>query len=67
MSFDADDFASAGIDDLLVEQIFSQGQPGFIGLVMFEVLFFHIQADDAGSDKGDIVITRDQGKKFSAA
>ncbi len=30
---DADDFAAAGVDDLLIEQIFLYGEPGFVGFV----------------------------------
>ena len=63
----ADNFSAAGIDDLLVEQVLAHGQPGFIGLVMFEVLLFHVQADDARGDEGDVIVTHDQGKKFSPA
>ena len=63
----ADDFSAAGIDNLLVEQVLAHGQPRFIGLVMFQVLLFHIQADHAGSDKGDVIVTHDQGKKLSPA
>ena len=54
----AHDFSAAGIDDLLVEQVLAHGQPRFIGLVVFQILFFHVQADDAGGDKGDVVVTR---------
>ena len=30
---DADYFSAVGVDDLLVEEIFAYGEPGFIGLV----------------------------------
>ena len=63
----AHDFSAAGIDDLLVEQILAHGQPRFVGLVMFEVLLFHVQADNPGGDKGDVIVTHDQGKKFPPA
>ena len=32
----ADDFAAVGIDDLLIEQIFVDGEPCFIGLIELE-------------------------------
>jgi hypothetical protein len=34
---------------------------------MFEILFFHVQANDAGGNEGDVVVAREQGKKFSSA
>src|SRR5271169_3984529 len=64
---DTHDLSAAGIDNLLVEQVLAHGQPGFIGLVMFEVLFFHVQADYTRGDERDVIITNDQGKELSPA
>ena len=40
----AHDFAAAGIDDLLVEQILAHGQPGFVRLIVLEIFLFDVQA-----------------------
>ena len=63
----ADHFAAAGVNNLLVQQVLAHGQPGFIGLVVFEVLLLHVQADYSWRDEGDVVIARGQRKEFPPA
>ncbi len=63
----ADDFAAAGVDDLLVEQILAQGEPALVGFVMFELLFEDVEANDAGGDKSESIVARDERKVFAAA
>ena len=46
------DFSAAGVDDLLVEQVFTHGQPTLIWLVVLELLLLDVQLEHTGCDKG---------------
>jgi len=58
---DADDFAAGGVDDLLIEKIFLDGKPGFIGLIGGEGTFVDVEIDAAWNDVGDLVVAGDDG------
>jgi len=57
---DADDFAAGGVDDLLIEEIFLDGKPSFVGLVGSQGAFVDGEVDAAGGDLGDLVVTGDE-------
>ncbi len=63
----AHDLAPAGVNDLLVEQILTHGQPRLVGMIVFEFLFFHGELDDARRHKRDLVVPRQQRQVFAAA
>ncbi len=64
---DADDFAAVGVDDLLVEQVFLHGEPGFVGMVELERGFVGGELEAAGNDRVDLVEARDKRAVFAAA
>jgi hypothetical protein len=57
---DADDFAAGGVDDLLVEKILLDREPGFVGLVGGEGALRDIEIEASGKDFGDLVVTGHQ-------
>jgi hypothetical protein len=63
---DADDFAASGVDDLLVEEIFLYGEPGFVGLVGVEGALGDVEIEAAGKDFGDLVVAGDERLEASA-
>ena len=56
---DADDFAAIGVDDLLVEEVFADSQPGLIGVEELEGGLVGGEVHAAGSDRCDLVVTGD--------
>ena len=63
---DADDFATGGVDDLLVEKIFLDGQPGFVGVIGGKGAFGDVEIDAAGNGFGDLVVARDERLEAAA-
>jgi hypothetical protein len=63
---DADDFAASSVDDLLVEKILLNGEPGFVGLIGSEGAFGNVEIEAAGKNLGDLIVTGDDGLKASA-
>ncbi len=63
---DADYLATGGVDDLLVEKVFLDGQPGFVGVIGGEGALGDVQIDAAGSSFGDLIVARDQRLKAAA-
>ena len=55
---DAHDFAAAGVDNLLIEQVFLDREPGFVGFVKFEGALADVEADVADGDGGYLVVAR---------
>src|SRR5271154_5515766 len=62
----ANDFAAFGVDDLLIEEIFANGEPGFVGLVSFEGAFGNVEIDAARGDFFDLIVTGDEGLEATA-
>ena len=62
----AHDFAAAGIDDLLIEQILAHGEPTFIRRVVIQSLFLDVELDHAGRDERDVIVARHQRQIFAA-
>jgi len=56
----ADDFATFGVDDLLIEEILADGEPGFVGMVGIQGALGNVQIDAARGDFFDLVIARDE-------
>lgn len=52
-------FSAVGVNDLLVEEIFAYGEPGFIRLVKREGGFVGGEGDAAGRDRGDLIVASD--------
>jgi hypothetical protein len=63
---DADDLAASGVDDLLIEEILLNGEPGFVGLVGVEGALVDGEIDAAGGNFGDLVVTSDERLEASA-
>jgi hypothetical protein len=63
---DAYDFTSRSVDDLLVEKIFLNGKPAFVGLIGIESPFGDVEIDAAGDGFGDLVIARDERLEAAA-
>src|ERR1700722_16625643 len=63
---DPDDFAAVGVDDLLVKEVFADGEPSFIGMVELEGGFVGGEGDAAGNDGGDLVVTSDERAVLAA-
>ena len=58
---DADDFAAGGVDDLLVEEIFLDGEPAFVGLVGIKCPLADVEFDAAGGDSSDLIVAGNEG------
>jgi hypothetical protein len=58
---DAHDLAAGGVYDLLVQKIFLDGEPSFVGMVGIESSFGDVQIDAAGGGFGDLIVTGDEG------
>lgn len=56
----ADDFTAAGVNDLLVKQIFLNSKPGFIRVIFLERLFVDVEPNGSRRDKRDLIVSRDE-------
>jgi len=63
---DADDFAAGSVDDLLVEEVFLNGEPSFVGLIGVEGTLVDGEIDAAGGDPSDLVVTGHERLEASA-
>jgi hypothetical protein len=63
---DADDLAALGINDLLIEEILLDGEPGFVEVVGVQGALVDVEIDAAGDDFGDLIVTGDQGLEAAA-
>lgn len=63
---DADYLATGGIDDLLVEKVFLDGQPGFVGLIGGKGALGDVEIDASGSSFGNLIVARNQRLKAAA-
>jgi hypothetical protein len=57
---DTDNFAAVDVNDLLVEEIFADGEPAFIGLVGFEAELVGVEADRARGGRSNLLVAGDQ-------
>jgi hypothetical protein len=62
----ANDLAAFGVDDLLIEKIFANGEPRFVGLVGFEGAFGDVEIDAAGDDFFDLIVAGDERLEAAA-
>jgi hypothetical protein len=62
---DADDLAPGSINDLLIEEIFLDSEPGFVGLISAEGPLIDIEIDSAGGNLGNLVVAGDEGLEAS--
>lgn len=63
----ANDLAAVGVYDLLVQEVFAYCKPGFVGMVERQGGFVGCEADAAGGDRGDLVVTGDERAILAAA
>ena len=63
---DADHFAASGVDDLLVEEVFLDGEEGLVGVIGFEGALGDVEIDAAGNDGGDLIVAGDERLEASA-
>jgi len=63
---DANDFAALGVNDLLIEEIFLDGEPGFVGVVGVQGAFVDVEIDAAGGDFGDLIVAGDERLEAAA-
>ena len=62
----ADDFAALGVDDLLIEKIFADSEPGFVGSIGVEGALVDVEIDAAGSDFGNLIVAGDERLEAAA-
>src|SRR5262249_7360381 len=62
----ADHLATAGVDDLLVQKIFLNGQPRLIRLVHLESPLANVQSHRTGLDRGHLIVAGYQRLKAPA-
>jgi hypothetical protein len=62
---DADDLAAGSINDLLIEEIFLDSKPGFVGLISAEGALIDAEIDSAGGNLGNLVVAGDEGLEAS--
>ena len=63
---DADHFSAIGVDDLLVEEIFADCQPGLIGVEEFEGGLVGGEVHAARSDRCDLIVAGDDRAVLAA-
>jgi hypothetical protein len=63
---DAHDLAAGGINDLLIEKILLDREPGFVGLVSSEDTFVDVEINAAWDGFGDLVVTGNEGLETAA-
>ena len=63
---DADDFSAVGVDDLLVEEVFADCQPGLIGVEEFEGGLVGGEVHAAGCDRCDLIVAGDDRAVLAA-
>jgi len=64
---DAHYFAAAGVDDLLVEQIFLHRKPGLVGFIECQGTLANVQALSPDRTGGHLVVAGDQRRKCPRA
>jgi hypothetical protein len=62
---DADDLAAGSINDLLIEEIFLDSEPGFVGLISAEGALIDIEIDSPGGNLGNLVVAGNEGLEAS--
>src|SRR6516162_420778 len=62
---DTDHFAAGGVDDLLVEKIFLDREPGFVGLIGAKSPLTDAEVDAARGNFGDLVVAGHEGLEAS--
>jgi hypothetical protein len=60
-----DDLAAGSVNNLLIEEIFLDSEPGFVGLISAEDALIDIEIDAAGSNLGDLVVAGHEGLEAS--
>ena len=58
---DANDFAASGVNDLLIEEVLLDGEPGFVGLVSIEGALGDIEINASGDGAANLVVAGDEG------
>ena len=63
---DADHFAAAGVDDLLIEEIFLDGEERFVGFVELQGALADVEAHFAVGHGGDLIVAGHQRGEMAA-